>query len=381
LIEATALKREKKYIEACEKLREAYSADGAENLMIEERLRLPMYLLLAGRNDEGWDELNRLNARYVDQISQPTIANQMRVFLKKEGKNRAPAPGILNISRENARALVYTRTQAAANASRVEFYRKNAKDFQCQEWLATLDSSTCPLCAARDLKRYTILDDPPQPIGHNLAWEGGPGGAHFSCRCVAVGLAKSVDLGGGQTLNWPVGQRASESGPVKGNTSFEQFLEQQGNAWQDRVLGPSRAALWRDKKLTLEQLAADYLLLLTAIRKIVELNESIENRIDKLRQMLSACDWQDFLSEHGGIEEIVQYFFPRFIKSIPTLTTGAVDELSRLGLDTPNRIAAASDETLLGIKGIGPAKLKAIRERCAAITENRDADRIENVNR
>ena len=86
LKEATALKREKKYIEACDKLREAYSADGAENLFVEERLRLPMYLQRAGKNDEGWDELNRLFARYTDQFSQPRIAAQMATFLRKEGK-------------------------------------------------------------------------------------------------------------------------------------------------------------------------------------------------------------------------------------------------------------------------------------------------------
>lgn len=86
LKEATALKKEKKFIEACDKLHEAYLADGAEDLMIEDRLRLPMYLQLAGKNEDGWDELNRLLAKYNDQFSQPTIANQMRVFLQKEGK-------------------------------------------------------------------------------------------------------------------------------------------------------------------------------------------------------------------------------------------------------------------------------------------------------
>ncbi len=56
---ATALKRDKKYIEACETLIKAYSSEGANDLMIEERLRLPMYLLLAGKNEDGWDEMNR----------------------------------------------------------------------------------------------------------------------------------------------------------------------------------------------------------------------------------------------------------------------------------------------------------------------------------
>ena len=60
LKEATKLKKEKKYVEACEKLREAYAAKGSEELMVEERLRLPMYLQLAGKNDEGWKTLNEM---------------------------------------------------------------------------------------------------------------------------------------------------------------------------------------------------------------------------------------------------------------------------------------------------------------------------------
>ncbi len=113
-------------------------------------------------------------------------------------------------------------------------------------------------------------------------------------------------------------------------------------------------------------LADDYLPFLIAIRKIVELKESIESRINKLSEMLSMSDWQEFVEKHGGIDGIAQTFFPKFMNLAA-------------GLDTPNRIAAASDETLLGIKGVGPVKLKVIRERCASITENRDDNRLDRV--
>lgn len=124
--------------------------------------------------------------------------------------------------------------------------------------------------------------------------------------------------------------------------------------------------------------ADDYLPFLIAIRKIVELNDTMGNRIAKLREMLPVCDWQEFLSKHGGTEKIVQYFFPRHIRRMPKLPASTVRELSRLGLNTPNRIAAP-DEMLLGMKGIGPAKLQAIREHCADMAKHRDADRVENV--
>ena len=86
LKEATALKREKKYTEACAKLEEARLADDGEELMLKELLRLPMYLQLANKNDEGWRILNELGMKHVDLLSQAEIANQMRVFLQKEKK-------------------------------------------------------------------------------------------------------------------------------------------------------------------------------------------------------------------------------------------------------------------------------------------------------
>ena len=101
LKEATQLKREKKYEEACQKLIEAYSFEGGEDLSIEDRLRLPMYLQLANKNDEGWRILNELNITYTDVFSQSKIANQMRVFLQKEKKyDQAVLYGIWTICKE-----------------------------------------------------------------------------------------------------------------------------------------------------------------------------------------------------------------------------------------------------------------------------------------
>ncbi len=82
---ATQLKKDKKYDEACQTLRVAYqSADVDEIILIEDRLRLPMYLLLAGQGDEGWYELNRLIGEYLSPHEQIAIRNQMSIFTEKE---------------------------------------------------------------------------------------------------------------------------------------------------------------------------------------------------------------------------------------------------------------------------------------------------------
>lgn len=83
--EATALKKEKKLDLACQKLEEAYFADGAEQLTIEERLRLPMYLQLAGKDKEGWNELDRLSKLFAhDGYFTSSIEKQKRIFIKKQ---------------------------------------------------------------------------------------------------------------------------------------------------------------------------------------------------------------------------------------------------------------------------------------------------------
>lgn len=333
LMEATALKREKKYIEACVKLREAYSAEGAENLMIEDRLRLPMYLQLAGKNDEGWAELNRLSARYVDQFSQPRIANQMRVFLRKENNETAsnPVRVILrgdNKPQEAVSGPISVTTGALQNAPMPSWMADMCKGFK---FCATFQLRTPLRVLLRDGELY-LKNDGCQPQIAREQWEG-----------IWVTALKTYE--------------ETACGPDSTADSIELFRRlDAGFAAAGRTVASDVGPI----------LADDYLPFLIAVRRIIEARDTIEHRIEKLHEMPIEASWQEFVSKHGGIDGIVERFFPKFMNLAA-------------GLDTPNRIAAASDQTLLGIKGIGPAKLKAIRERCAGITENRDADRVENV--
>lgn len=333
LIEATALKREKKYIEACDKLREAYSVDGAENLMIEERLRLPMYLQLAGKNDEGWDELNRLNLQYIDQFSQPRIANQMRVFLKKEGNEKATNPVRLILHAEkklNESSFASEPSTITVgelqNSPMPSWMADRCKGF---EFCATLQLRTPLRVLLRHGELY-LKNDGRQPQIAREGWEG-----------IWFPVTQSLE------------ETFRESDCSADNIEFAKRFDAQLNAIPRTVSS--------DVGLVL---ADDYLPFLITVRRIVEAHDPIEQRIEKLHEMPIVADWQEYLAKHGGVDGIIGRFFPKFSNLAA-------------GLDTPNRIAAASDETLLAIKGIGPATLKAIRARCASITENRDADRFE----
>lgn len=241
LMEATALKKAKKHVEACDKLREAYSADGAENLMIADRLRLPMYLQLAGQNDEGWNELNRLDAKYTDQFSEARILAQMSIFLKKE-KNEAASNPVRIILREKTREQDHISAMQKAREKNIATLKDNADITPTMRWLSVLDNDNCVSCGVREGKEWDTLTL--QPVGHSIPFTNPP--LHRNCRCKLVGVTR-LD-------KYTQGQRASMFGPVDRKTTFEEFLKQRDTVFQDGVLGEDRAKIWRDAKLSLDQL-------------------------------------------------------------------------------------------------------------------------------
>lgn len=127
--------------------------------------------------------------------------------------------------------------------------------------------------------------------------------------------------------------------------------------------------------------ASDYLPFLIAVRQVIETPDSIDHRIQQLRGMHIAKDWQAYLSKHGGIEGIISQFFPDFISTVPGINRETERELNALGLNTPNRLSATADKTLLGIKGIGPSKLLKIRAYCDGFTSGRDSEKLDMVRR
>ena len=303
LKEATALKKEKLYIEACDKLSEAYLADGAETLMIEDRLRLAMYLQLAGKSDEGWTELNRLLKIYNDQFSNQTILNQMKVFLKKENNQDATNP-VRVIER------VDVPKTSTIDSNLLETWRNNQDMISGLEFSATMQLRNPLRILERHGEFHSNINTEPPMIATEM-WQG-------------------------------IWIPSFETDP--------QFKE-----------------------------LPDCLPFLKSVREIVELDESIDSSINKLRENLKNSKWQDFLMRYGDAESIISVFFPRFVDTIPSLNAASIEELLNLGLVTANGIANATDETLLNINGIGKAKLKLIRDYCASVTKNRDDTRLENV--
>lgn len=121
-----------------------------------------------------------------------------------------------------------------------------------------------------------------------------------------------------------------------------------------------------------------YLQFLLAVRQVVEAPGTVPERLAQLRAELAKPEWAEFIAQLNGREAIYARFFPAFIETISGLQAETVAALWAAELTTPRTLAEASDARLRSIKGIGPAKLKAIRAACDAAPD-KDAERLDLV--
>lgn len=67
-------------------------------------------------------------------------------------------------------------------------------------------------------------------------------------------ILKSFKEIGSDFPEMPKSTRSSMDGQVPEDMTFKDFLDKKGKAFQDEVLGKGKAQLWRDGKITLQQL-------------------------------------------------------------------------------------------------------------------------------
>lgn len=212
-------------------------------------------VLIDGAPSSAWwaKQGDDLAFKFAAQVRQG-IANgetQERIVARITG--RRGEPGIMEVARKNARALVHSSVMTAANQARLETFRKNGKLIKGVRWLATLDGHTCNRCMAMDGQAWN-LDGEKLP-GTKVAFMAPP--IHFGDRCILTPVPKTFkDIG----LDIPEpkqdGQRASSLGPVHGKTTFDDFLARQSPEFVQRVLGKKRADMWKAGKITVRDLVS-----------------------------------------------------------------------------------------------------------------------------
>lgn len=187
---------------------------------------------------------------FVEGESIPEIIRRLR------GTRAAKyADGVMQTTRRGAQTLAQTLTSHISNTAAHETYKENADLVKGEQWLATLDSATCPICGALDGKKWPIGED------HALPPE------HPRCHCTIVPVLASWEELGVSPENIPEEVRTAMDGEYPGSTTYEDWLRRQPVALQEEILGIKRSELFRKgmrldsmidrgKLLTLEELGA-----------------------------------------------------------------------------------------------------------------------------
>lgn len=160
-------------------------------------------------------------------------------------------PGLLDLTRNNANALVHTAVQTVANNARQAVYEQNSDVIQAFSWFSAMDSHVCRNCMALSGKEWKN-DKGNTPIGHSVPFQLPP--IHFNDRCVLLPVTKTFKQLGLDLPKLPPGERASSLGPISADTTFDQYLQRVPKTQQDEMLGKGRADLFREGKISLNQL-------------------------------------------------------------------------------------------------------------------------------
>lgn len=160
--------------------------------------------------------------------------------------------GVMDLSRRNAETLVHTSVQSVANTSRMKVFEDNSDVISEFEYSSSLDRKTCPTCGILDGKRW--VNGTNKPVNHSMVYQIPP--KHFRCRCSMVPVLKTWRELGINMDELPESTRASMDGQVTDKT-FADWLKRKTETdptFADRTLGKGRAELWRNGKITMDQM-------------------------------------------------------------------------------------------------------------------------------
>lgn len=183
--------------------------------------------------------------------------------------------GVTQMSRRQVQAVTRTAVMHVANASRSEFFHDNADIIQGEQFVATLDARTTPICRANDGKVFELGTGPVPPL-------------HYGCRSLRVAAINGALLGDrpakpytekqllrewgernnlsgiasrddlpygtkGEFDKWRRTRVRQLVGQVPAATSYQKWLQGQSVEFQNDTLGVTKAKLFRDGGLSLDK--------------------------------------------------------------------------------------------------------------------------------
>lgn len=146
--------------------------------------------------------------------------------------------------------LIRTVWNGVTNWARLLVMQENPDLIVRVQWHATLDEATCPICADLDGQIFAIDEIDPPP-------------AHPSCRCFLVavfGHAASLLASrrhGRKFARMAAAHHARFTGKPPKKLRYETWLRNQPAEVQDESLGPIRAKLFRNGKLSVRRFVSD----------------------------------------------------------------------------------------------------------------------------
>ncbi len=152
--------------------------------------------------------------------------------------------GILNASRSDLRYVVRTAVGEVSHNVRRESYRENADIIKSVSWVATLDTSTCPVCIELEAKGPYPMDDVPEK-------------PHGNCRCSTAPNTKSWKELGIDAKDAPPGTRASMNGQVPLPVDIEEWFADLTKGELRETFGKQKAEWFQKGKIEIADMVGD----------------------------------------------------------------------------------------------------------------------------
>jgi hypothetical protein len=189
--------------------------------------------------------------KFASQVRQGVVQGEtlQQIITRIVGSPKKGITGVMDISRTHASTLVHDSIMQIANDAKMATYEANKDVIKGVRWLATFDGHTCPRCFPRSGMEWDFAGN---PLKGDLPFVKPP--LHPACRCVLSAVTKSYRELGIDVDEVPIGTRASDLGQIKADTTFDEFFSRHDKQWQDEMLGPKRAEMWRNGKITLRDL-------------------------------------------------------------------------------------------------------------------------------
>lgn len=163
-----------------------------------------------------------------------------------------PTTSAIEATRRHTHSIVSTAIAGAVTQARLAALQANTDIVKGIQQVSVLDNRTSDICIAYSGQSWDI--ETLEPIfGSTLPFNGGPP-RHFNCRSTIVPILRSWEELGALGAALPEKLKKRLDGKPPGDITFDQWLRGKSKSFQIKLLGPSRARLWRSGDITLTQL-------------------------------------------------------------------------------------------------------------------------------